>query len=108
MDDPRSTEDAQPVWWRRLAGLQRLELRASTMLLLCVPLTAAVSYVAYRLGRDEAWYAGAFSLAPLIVLISLVFSSGEFLLSCWRLRPQVQSLAQAVLCVVVTLLSGVA
>lgn len=103
MDEQREPGDTASSQLRRFVRLQRLELRVSTMLLLCVPLTAAVSYALYRLGRPEAFFAAAFALAPLIVLIALVFASGEFLMSCWRRRPQVQLLAEALLCVALTL-----
>ena len=100
VDGPREPDGAPASWLRHLARLQKLELRASTMFLLSVPLTAAVSYAEYRLGREE-WYAGAFSLAPTIVLVALLFASGEFVMSCWRQRPQAQLIAEVVLCLAV-------
>ena len=97
----REPDGAPASWLRRLARLQKLELRASTMFLLSVPLTAAMSYVAYRLGREDSWYAGAFSVAPTIMLVALLFASGEFVMSCWRQRPQAQLMAEVVLCLAV-------
>jgi polyferredoxin len=74
---------------------QRLSLRASTLLILYVPVLIGVAFLVQLMPRHIATvvlpYLGALGQCiPLLMVIAAVFALGIFLASIYRRRPQVQ------------------
>ena len=78
---------------------QHLSLRASTLLILCVPVLIGVAFLVQLMPRHIAAIVapcvGALGQCiPLLMVIAAVFALGIFLASIYRRQPQVQFLVE--------------
>jgi len=92
---PKGFGDMRTGWSLK----QHFSLRASTLLILYVPIIAFIGYLGnwiphVMLGILEPCINGLISSVPLLMLISAIFAMAFFVASVYRRRPQIQFLLE--------------